>query len=423
VDKARDQPSLALFDRPQLRFVNQHRLGDTLPANALLIKSQGDYKFGCLFSAMSQPQLLYDVLMDCRLMYYRQAGIAQYARRLLRALAAQANPGFRLWALLDRRDRDLSWLPANVRVLRTITPAHHRYEFLLLPLELMVHRRFQSPRAVLHSPDFITCRGRFRKVITIHDLYFLEHPEAMSADGLRYYRRVRWSARHADRVIAVSDFTRADISRLMPELPSHKVCVIHEAPDELTVVSSADAPCTPHERYVLFVGTLEPRKNLATLLRALARLPTDIRLVVVGEAGWGDLSLGELARVLGVAARVTFSGRLSGEQLDLCYRRARLLAMPSLAEGFGLPVLEAMSRGIPVVCSAAGALPEVAGDAALFHQPTDDAALAAHIWALWTNEALHAELVRRGLARAAQFSWTRAAEQTCEVYRAALGVI
>jgi len=369
---------------------------------------------------MSPQQPRYDVLMDCRLMYYRQAGIAQYARRLLRALAAQADPGFRLWALLDRRDRDLSWLPAGVRVLRTITPAHHRHEFLLLPLELMVHWRVQSTRAVLHSPDFITCRGRFRKVITIHDLYFMEHPEAMSAEGLRYYRRVRWSARHADRIIAVSDFTRADILRLMPELSPHKVCVIHEAPDEL---SAQDIPCTLQERYVLFVGTLEPRKNLETLLRALARLPTDVRLVVVGEAGWGDLSLGELARALEVAERVTFSGRLSGEQLDLCYRRARLLVMPSLAEGFGLPVLEAMSRGIPVVCSAAGALPEVAGDAALLHSPTDDAVLAAHIWALWTNEALHAELVRRGIARAARFSWTRAAEQTREVYRAALGVI
>jgi len=368
---------------------------------------------------MSQ-QPLYDVLMDCRLMYYRQAGIAQYARRLLRALAAQADPSFRLWALLDRRDRDLSWLPANVHVLRTVTPAHHRYEFLLLPLELMTHRRVQSPRAVLHSPDFITCRGRFRKVITIHDLYFMEHPEAMSAEGLRYYRRVRWSARHADRVIAVSDFTRADILRLMPELPTQKVCVIHEAPDE---PSSLNISRALQEPYVLFVGTLEPRKNLVTLLRALARLPTDVRLIVVGEAGWGDLSLSELAYTLGVAERVTFSGRLSGEQLDLCYRRARLLAMPSLAEGFGLPVLEAMSRGIPVVCSAAGALPEVAGDAALLHPPTDDAALAAHIWALWSDEALHAELARRGRVRAAQFSWTRAAEQTRAVYRAVLGVI
>jgi len=363
----------------------------------------------------------WDVLMDCRLMYYRQAGIAQYARRLLRALAAQADPSVRLWALLDRRDRDMTWLPARVRVVRTITPAHHRHEFLLLPLELMAHGQFQSRRAVLHSPDFITCRGRFRKVITVHDLYFVEHPEVMSADGLRYYRRVRWSARHADRIIAVSDFTRAEALRLMPELPPAKVSVIHEAPDDPPAVVAAELPEALPARYALFVGTLEPRKNLAALLRALARLPAEVKLVIVGEAGWGDASLGGLAAALGLARRVIFTGRLSGAQLDALYRRARLLAMPSLAEGFGLPVLEAMARGTPVVCSTGGALPEVAGDAALLHPPTDDAMLASHIWSLWQDNALHAELSRRGAARAARFSWARAAEQTLAAYRAALG--
>jgi len=371
---------------------------------------------------MQAHQPSYDVVMDCRLMYYRQAGIAQYARRLLRALAAQGGPRFRLWALLDRRDRNVAWLPANVGVVRTITPAHHRYEFLLLPLELMARGRFRSQCTVLHSPDFITCHGRFRKVITIHDLYFMEHPEAMSAGGLRYYCRVRWSAQRADQVIAVSDFTRAEVLRLMPELSPAKVSVIHEAPDDPPAVVAADLPAGLPARYVLFVGTLEPRKNLATLLRALARLPADVQLVVVGEAGWGDLALGALADALGVTARVTFTGRLADQQLDALYRRARMLAMPSLAEGFGLPVLEAMSRGVPVVCSAAGALPEVAGDAALFHLPTDDAALAGHLWSLWQDDARHAEFSRRGRVRAAQFSWARAAEQTLAVYRAALGM-
>lgn len=364
------------------------------------------------------------VLVDCRLMYYRKAGISHYARRLVCALAELQGPDFALRVLLDRRDRDAGWVPAGVGIVRAVTPAHHRYEHWVLPVELAGRGLTRSPHLVLHSPDFIACRGRFRKVITIHDLYFMEHPEVMSADGMRYYGRIRRSAAIADRIIAVSHATRQDILRLLPEAAPEKVIVIHEAADreaddERQVVSASRAPC--HEPFILFVGTLEPRKNLITLLRAMARLPGAVRLVIVGAVGWRDEALGDLARELGVVERVTFAGRLSDEALDALYRRARLLVMPSLGEGFGLPVLEAMSRGTPVVCSSAGALPEVAADAALLHEPMDDATLARHIYALWTDDRLHAEYVRRSLARARQFSWARAARETLAVYRAALG--
>jgi len=356
-------------------------------------------------------------------MYYRKAGVSHYARRLVGGLAALPDANFRLRVLLDRRDGDLGWVPTGVGIVRAITPAHHRYERLTLPMELLALGVLRSPRSVLHSPDFITCHGRFRKVITIHDLYFVEHPEVMSADGKRYYDRIRWSASTADRIISVSHFTRKDILRLMPEVAPEKVIVVHEAADqkqkgarEPGVLSQFPALA---KRFVLFVGTLEPRKNLGTLLRALARLPDDVRLMVVGALGWHDEDLGCMARELGIADRVTFAGWASDDDLDALYRRARLLAMPSLSEGFGLPVLEAMSRGTPVVCSSAGSLPEIAADAALFHAPTDDAELAGHIQALWTDDALHAEYARRGLARAGQFSWARAARETLEVYRAA----
>ncbi len=358
-------------------------------------------------------------------MYYRKAGVSQYARRLVRALAELRAPGFTLRILLDRRDADTGWVPPNVGIVRAVTPAHHRYEHLTLPIELAGLGLRRAPRAVLHSPDFITCRGRFRKVITIHDLYFVEHPEVMSADGMRYYSRIRWSASAADRIIAVSRFTRQDILRLIPEAAPEKVIVVHEAADrepqsESSAVAHSALPSLD-ARYILFVGTLEPRKNLSTLLRALARLPSEVRLVVVGAAGWRDEALGDAARALGVAERVEFAGWVSEDKLDALYRRARLLVMPSLSEGFGLPVLEAMSYGTPVVCSSAGALPEIAADAALLHSPTDDAELARHILALWADDALHAEYARRGLARARDFSWARAARETLGVYRAALG--
>jgi len=358
-------------------------------------------------------------------MYYRKAGVSYYTRRLVGALAALRNANFRLRILLDRRDGDLGWVPGNVGIVRAITPAHHRYEHLALPVELLSLGVLRSPRSVLHSPDFITCHGRFRKVITIHDLYFMEHPEVMSADGKRYYDRIRWSASTADRIITVSHFTRGDILRLMPEIAPEKVVVVHEAADQKQTGESergrgvlSRLPIV-NRRFILFVGTLEPRKNLSTLLRALARLPDDVCLVVVGALGWRDEAPGDVARELGVADRVAFAGWVSDDDLDVLYRQARLLVMPSLSEGFGLPVLEAMSRGTPVVCSGAGSLPEIVADAALLHAPMDDAELAQHIQALWTDDLLHAEYARRGLARAEQFSWARAARETLEVYRAA----
>jgi glycosyltransferase involved in cell wall biosynthesis len=374
------------------------------------------------------------VVIDSRLMYYRKAGIAQYTRHLVQALAANGVGAGQLTILLDRRDTDTAWVPAGANVIRTITPAHHKYERLTLPLELaLAHAR--TGFDVLHSPDFITARGPFRKVITIHDLYFLEHPEAMSTDGARYYGRVRWSATHADHIIAVSTFTRSEILRLLPGVAEEKISVVVEAGAEENTEARGEKQEVRNESqdavrdsalrspYALFVGTFEPRKNLVTLLRALKDLPEDFRLVIVGESGWGDNEPSQVAAALGVAGRVTLAGRLSNEQLDTCYRGARLLAFPSLSEGFGLPALEAMARGVPVVCSNAGALPEVVGDAALLHDPLDAAALARLMRMMWISDAVHDDYARRGRQRASQFTWSRAARETWAVYlRACEGV-
>jgi glycosyltransferase involved in cell wall biosynthesis len=362
-------------------------------------------------------------------MFYRTAGISYYTRRLAQALAAlpECNQAFTLSMLLDRRDADTAWLPANVNAIRTVTPAHHKLESVALAIELAISN-LKSPISLLHSPDFITCAGAFKKVITVHDLYFMEHPEVMSADGARYYGRIRWSAQQADRIIAVSHFTRQDIQRLMPEVDSNKITVVHEAADDFRSFDNQrdEKPISQfpirNSQFILFVGTLEPRKNLITLLKALQRLPDEVRLTIAGADGWGESNAKQIATGMNMLHRVTFAGRVSDAELDALYRHARLLAMPSLHEGFGLPVLEAMARGTPTVCSNAGSLPEIAGDAALLHDPQDDAMLAKHIHALWFVDALHDEHRRRSIERAAQFSWQRAASETLEVYRMALNV-
>lgn len=366
------------------------------------------------------------VAVDCRLMYYRRAGIAQYTRRLVQALAREKpDQPAELRVLLDRRDTDTTWIPEGVSVRRVRTPAHHRLEKTTLPFELAL-----AHIDVLHSTDFIAPRGRYRKVVTIHDLYFMEHPEVMSPAGARYYGQIGLSVQRADHIIAVSEFTRREIRRLLPGVPEQKVATIYEgAEDPHRPMSDQQSPGAtaqwPTEklkpkiqntRYALFVGTFEPRKNLSTLLRAMKELSAEVKLVIVGERGWGNQKLARLVDELGVQDRVIFAGRLTDSELDAAYRAARLLVFPSLSEGFGLPVLEAMARGTPVVCSNAGALPEVAGDAALMHDPQDVGALARLMRMMWSIDPVNADYARRGKERAAQFTWAGAARQTWQVY-------
>ncbi len=360
------------------------------------------------------------ILIDCRLMFYRKAGTSNYTRRLVQALALQSAAVENLVVLMDRRDHDTQWVPPSVQIRRALTPAHHRYESVLLPLELKLWSTvYRLPSSIVHFPDFIACRGTFKKVITIHDLYFMEHPEVMSAEGAQYYRRIRESVQQADAIIAVSAFTRDDILRLLPEVPASKITVVHEAGDIRQ--DAAHLPQPQHfEPYALFVGTFEPRKNLTTLLHVLRHTPHDLRLVIVGEAGWengGEPA--QLARELGVMDRVQLAGRVSDAELDQLYREARMLVFPSLSEGFGLPVLEAMSRGTPVICSRTGSLPEIAGEAAVLVDPLDRPQLAQHMSHMWTDNGLHADYRARGLQRAAQFSWERAARETMAVYQSA----
>ena len=363
-----------------------------------------------------------NLLIDARLMFYRKAGISQYTRHLAQVLANLNEAALRLNILLDRRDQDLAWIPKQANILRALTPAHHRFESITLPLELAL-LQLRQPFQILHSPDFITARGRFKKIITVHDLYFMQHPEVMSADGARYYGRVGWSVAQADAVIAVSEFTRRDIHRLLPSTPSHKVYVVHEA--AAAVVASdhlLGASTSLNLPFALFVGTAEPRKNLITLLTALARLreqarlPEQFKLRIVGAQGWAGDTPQHMAQTLGVSDVIELVGEVDHARLHALYCQAKMLLLPSHYEGFGLTALEAMTRGTPVICSNAGSLPEIVGDAALLHDPLDVTMLGEHILRLWHDTALHNDYAQRGLQRAQLFSWARAARETLKIY-------
>ena len=354
-------------------------------------------------------------------MVYRQAGITQYTRRLTRAMFSTGSASPIL--MLDRRDEHTEWVPPDAMIVRTVTPAHHRFERFLLPFELRA-LSIRHPFTLLHSPDFITCVGTFKKVITIHDLYFLQNPNVLAKGVSSYYSRVAWSARKADHIIAVSQFTKDDIVRILG-VSKCAVTVVHEAADDMALPSPASQPeaimnlIRSTSPYAIFIGTIEPRKNLATLIQALGLAPM-VQVVIAGAAGWAESGLQALAQELGVSDRVTFLPQLDDYGRDLVLRHARCLVMPSLYEGFGLPPLEAMARGIPVICSNAGSLIEVVGQAALLHDPLDYQQLATQLGNVWQDAALRDKLTTLGLARAALFSWNRAAVETSAIYSSLL---
>jgi glycosyltransferase involved in cell wall biosynthesis len=281
---------------------------------------------------------------------------------------------------------------------------------------------------VLHSPSPAavppTGPGQ-RLVVTVHDLAFAVHPELFPRQWRLMYRAaLARAARSADAVIPVSRPTAEELARRTRTDPRriHVIPLAGSLPSSDVAVEPVLSRLKVRQPYILFVGTLEPRKNLVRLVRAHRRIAgrgSQHGLVLAGPMGWHPQPL---LRAIAEESPgdVVLTGAVGSDDLDALYRGAGAFAYPSLYEGFGLPVLEAMSRGTPCVVSSTSSLPEVAGEAALPVDPRSTAGLAEALERITTDRELAQRLRGAGLARAARFSWEETARRTLEVYKSVL---
>jgi glycosyltransferase involved in cell wall biosynthesis len=340
-------------------------------------------------------------------------GIGRYARSMLRhlpaagvdvtAFAAGARPGG-LPSTIPYVD--LGWPHGSLR--------YELWHRLRLP-------PVRVKADVVHAPSLAIPPVRGRPlVVTVHDIAFVRVPLATTRRGAAFHRRGLDLAReHADLVLVPSRFTRDEL--LLEGFPAERVRVAPlgcDPPEPLAdeLVDTLVGMIGVRSPFVLSVGTVEPRKDLRVAAEAITRLRAtrNVNLVVVGPQGWGEVR--GLDR-----PGVRRLGAVRWEILDSLYRRARVCCLPSAYEGFGLPAAEALARGCPVVASGGGAMAEIVGDAGLLCPTGDVEAFADALGRIVDDDVLHAELARRGPARAAEFSWSSSAARHAELYQEALG--
>ena len=360
---------------------------------------------------------------------FRRAGISHYVEQTLAQLGQidQEN----LYDIYTTRGLDAAalGLPPNFRVrpsmLPTINPrVRIPWEQLIAPALLRASGAdiFHG----VHSVVPLSCP--VPSVVTIHDLAFIRFPQTFRAYNRAYLDfATRMSARRAARILVVSEHTKREVVGMLG-VPAERVIVTpnaardHFRPPVSAALNAFRARHHLPERFVLYVGTLEPRKNLTTLLDAYAevsrRFP-DVPLLVGGGKGWLYDAIFERLDTLGLRDKVTFVGYLDEDELPFWYAAATVFVFPSIYEGFGMPPLEAMACGTPVVTSNTSSLPEVVGDAGLMVDPHSADALADALTRVLNDRELHADLAERGLRRATTFTWRTTAERTLRAYQEA----
>ena len=354
---------------------------------------------------------------------YSDLGIGSYIRTLLAEFDTRLDHDLVLFASPEEAARIRSRHRGEVVVERA--GKYSVKELFSLSVKARASRcdLFHAPHYTL--PYFLGCRS----VVTIHDLIHLRFPESFNAAKQAYARAVIGHAcAAADAIIVDAEFTKRDIEatfRVSPE----KIHVVHLGVRQefTTALAGSEARVVAHSLpegtpYALYVGSLKPHKNIPVLLKAFAQLGDfpDLRLVLSGEPFDANDGLLSLSRSLGIRDRIIDAGRVSTEGLVSLYQKASVVVLPSLYEGFGLPILEAMACGTPIIGARAASIPEVMGEGGMLFDPTDADELAGLIRSVLTDRSLRDSQRAYGLANARRFSREEQAARTIQVYESLL---
>lgn len=366
------------------------------------------------------------ILIDAHMVGEQEGGNETYILNLIRGLQqidppetfllATAHPG----ALADKISAGKNFIPVVVSA--------NPFRRLLVDLPLAA-RRHQA--GLLHITYMAPPRPGVPFVATIHDVIYARHPDWFSLrDRLILKHGITSSLKRASAILTLSENSKRDLTGLLGA-DAQKVHPIHLAADERFFIEPPHGAVNNlltrrgiQQPYVLAVGSLHPRKNIQRLIEAfglaIQQQDRGHHLVVAGKAHWRESDSFNTVRALGLEARVTFTGYVSDDELPLLYRGADAFVYPSLYEGFGIPVLEAMASRVPVICSRTSSLPEVAGQAALLVDPSEPQAITRALMDLWSDKALAEKLRLAGKEQARRFSWAQTASATLAVYRQTL---
>jgi glycosyltransferase involved in cell wall biosynthesis len=365
------------------------------------------------------------VAIDVTAMPRQKVGAGYYMQNLVQGLAEiESTNNYLIFTPKENRTNFavtrpnfiFEQLPSDARLTRLL------WEQWVLPLRLK-----QRGADILHSTHYTTpITGAIRRIVTFHDMTFLMYPEMHTA-GKRFFFTwmIRFAARRADAIVADSNSTRHDVLRLLKIDPekvfavplgvSSRFCPNQDAAETEAVCRRYGLP----QPFILHVGELQPRKNMPRLVQAFKQIKLrglPHRLVFVGRKGWMYGELFKTLQELDIADQVIFPGYVPESDLPFLYNAADLSVYPSLYEGFGLPVLEALACGTPVVTSNVSSMPEIIGDAGILVNPRQVEAIAEAMYRVLTDRALHDDLSRRGIERARLFPWERTARETLAVY-------
>ena len=344
----------------------------------------------------------------------KKVGVSMYTIELLREFQRLSNNTTSFIVYL--KDEPRQDLPrATTFFTYKVVPGPFLWSQIFLPVNLFTNKKvdvFFSPAH--YAPRFCPVPS----VVTIHDLSFIYYPDDfLKEDLVKLNGWTRYSVNNARSVIAVSKNTKRDILRNY-HLAENKVHVIYNGITHGSSKSAEPKNLVVNGRYLLYVGTLQPRKNIETLIESFAMLKKkipDLKLVIAGKRGWLYEKIFESARENNLSSDILFTDYLKREELVWLYKKAECLVLPSFYEGFGLPILEAMTYDCPVIASYSSSLPEIGGDACIYFDPKNALELSDKINHLLIDKNLKKTLINKGRERARLYSWKKCAEQTLKL--------